>query len=106
VGCIKDENGLSWDTLGEVDEAFVRYFSYLFTKGPDGDIESCIQPIESCVSDEMNLALEKDVTGEEIDVALFQMAPLKAPGPDGLNASFFQNNWPTMREEVCDLMQG
>jgi hypothetical protein len=41
---------------------------------------------------------------EEIEVALFQMAPLKAPGPDGLNACFFQYNWPPMREEVCNVI--
>jgi hypothetical protein len=52
----------------------------------------------------MNLALERPITMEEIEVALFQMAPLKAPGLDGLNACFVQNNWPTIREEVCNVI--
>ena len=105
MGFIKDEHGLTWDTPRDVDEAFVRYFANLFTKGLEGDIELCIQPIDRHVTGEMDLALEKDITGEEIDEALFQMAPLKAPGPNGLNACFFQNNWATIRNEVCDVIR-
>jgi hypothetical protein len=52
----------------------------------------------------MNTELGKNFTAEEIEVALFQMEPLKAPGPDGPNTSFFQQNWPTMRAEVCHVL--
>ena len=98
VGMIKDEHGLNWDTTREAETAFERYFSNLFTKGPDGDTDLCLQPITSRVSEEMNLTLERAITMEEIEVALFQIVPLKAPGSDGLNACFFQHNWPTMKE--------
>lgn len=37
--------------------------------------------------------LDKAFTVEEIRQALFQMHPCKAPGPDGLNAGFFQKYW-------------
>lgn len=49
----------------------------------------------------MNAALVEDFTAEEISAALNQMASLKAPGPDGLDACFFQQNWTLMGEEVC-----
>ena len=32
--------------------------------------------------------------------ALFQIGPLKALGPDGFPARFFQRNWAVMREQV------
>jgi hypothetical protein len=40
----------------------------------------------------MNRELGKNFIAKEIEVALFQMEPLKAPGPDGLNTNFFQQN--------------
>ena len=36
----------------------------------------------------------------EISNALFQIGPLKAPGPDGFPARFFQRNWGLIQEEV------
>jgi len=36
----------------------------------------------------------------EIGDALFQIGPLKAPGPDGLPARFFQRNWGCLKEDI------
>ena len=41
---------------------------------------------------------------EEVDEALNQVEPLKAPGPDGLPPLFFQKFWPCIREEVSQAM--
>lgn len=41
---------------------------------------------------------------EEISKALNQMAPLKALGPDGFSACFFQQNWGTVHVEVCNAV--
>ena len=44
---------------------------------------------EKRVTQDMNDRLCKDFTEEEIGDALFQIGPLKAPGPDGFPAHFF-----------------
>jgi hypothetical protein len=41
---------------------------------------------------------------EEVQVALFQMAPLKAPSLDGFNADFFEKHWDIVQTEVCNAI--
>jgi len=45
--------------------------------------------------------LTREVTFEEIKRALFNMHPDKAPGPDGYNAGFFQQNWELVSPDKC-----
>jgi hypothetical protein len=41
---------------------------------------------------------------EEVVVALQQMSALKAPGPDGMTAGFYQENWEVVGSEVCNAV--
>jgi hypothetical protein len=35
---------------------------------------------------------------------IHQMAPMKAPGPDGYLVCFYQHNWATVHTEVCSAI--
>jgi hypothetical protein len=67
-------------------------------------MESCLQVLERQVSEAMNETLLQDFSKEEVQATLFQMAPLKAPSPDGFSTGFFQDNWATVKEEICDAI--
>ena len=41
---------------------------------------------------------------EEIEAALFQMHPTKAPGPDGMSAIFFQKYWDIVGSDVSRMV--
>ena len=41
---------------------------------------------------------------EEIRDTLFSISPLKALGPDGLHALFFQSQWDTVGGSLCNLI--
>jgi hypothetical protein len=51
-----------------------------------------VEVLESKVTPEMNQQLLSEFTIEEIFRALNQMSSLKAPGPDGFSACFYQHN--------------
>ena len=43
--------------------------------------------------------------GKRNNDALFQMGPLKAPGPDGFPARFFQRNWGLIKDDIVNAVQ-
>ncbi|KAK9033661.1 hypothetical protein V6N11_049847 [Hibiscus sabdariffa] len=61
-------------------------------------------------SDVLTLVMEmreftREITDEEVRVALFSMNPLKLPGLDGLHAMFFQCNWSIVGATVVSFVQ-
>ena len=56
------------------------------------------------VTDIMNADLTKPYVQEEVDVAIKQMAPLKALGPDGMPPLFFQTFWPDIGRDVYEAV--
>ena len=66
-------------------------------------------PLGNCfpsLTGEVLRELEQKFTMEEIKHALFNMASLKAPGPDGLHAIFLQSQWSIVGKFVCELVCG
>jgi hypothetical protein len=86
---IADAAGITLESPEDIKVDFVNYFTNLFIAGTIGNMEECLQPIIPKVTETMNKELLKIFTNEEVSLALKQMAPLKAPGPDGLLAGFF-----------------
>lgn len=60
--------------------------------------------IPCSISDEMNQSLNAKFTREEKVMALKQMEPLKAPGPDGLPPLFFQHYWQLVGDDVTEVV--
>lgn len=51
---------------------------------------------ERMIAEDWKVRLAKQVDDAEISEALAQMAPLKSPGPDGIQAVFYKNFWGQM----------
>jgi hypothetical protein len=81
------------------------YFKELFTRDPSLQSDNLVHLFQEKVTPEMNEALCKDFTDDEIGDALFQIGPLKAPGVDGFPARFYQRNWATLKEEVINAVK-
>lgn len=86
---IKIVDGSVLESLEEVRIGFIDYFTELFSAGPWVEREACMQFLHRRVSQLMNIELLKVFTRGEVDVALKQMGPLKAPEPDSITTGFF-----------------
>lgn len=71
----------------------MNYFGSLFTSSNPTHIDHALEDFETRVSYEMNANICAASPGEEVQVALSQMHPTKAPGPDGMCHLFFKYYW-------------
>ena len=88
---IKDKIG-NWQEQSEViGDIIVEYFEDLFTTSNSAIEEGSLSFIPKLVTDEINEQLMREFMEWEIQEALDQIVPLKAPGPDGMPPLFYQH---------------
>ena len=80
---LRKENGELTENREEMETMVVDYFNTLYTKDETVNPEQVMHLFEPKITAGMNDDLCKPFTDEEIGDALFQIGPLKAPGPDG-----------------------
>jgi hypothetical protein len=93
---VQDEEGAWWSEQEDMGAAFSQYFQNLFTSKGSVGLEECIKVVPTRVTPPKNEELLREFTDDEVDRALFQMHPVRAPGPDGFGVCFFQKHWETI----------
>ena len=81
-------------------DLFYDYFRGLFSTSNPSHIKEVLATIPRVVSNSMNSDLMKKISRQEVDATLKSMAPLKAPGPDGMPPIFFQHYWDSIGDDV------
>ncbi|KAL6211599.1 hypothetical protein ACLB2K_016822 [Fragaria x ananassa] len=101
-----DRQGVWQNTPQGIEEVVISYFQDLFARQePDLVAQNTVlQTIQPRVTSEMNQTLLAPYSMEEVKVALFQMHPSKAPGPDGMSPFFFQKYWDLVGAEVSNAV--
>ena len=85
----------------EIANILVEHYQSLFTSSSPNLIEVALEATNMAVTHEMNQELIAPFRRDEVDMALHQMDPLKASGPDEMPPLFFQKFWPTIGDEVA-----
>ena len=89
---IEDEEGLV--TIA------TSYFRQIFEASNPEDIEEALSEVSSTITEPMNDNITAPVTEGEVKLALFEMHPEKAPGPDGMVALFYHKFWDILKEDL------
>ncbi|KAL5537605.1 hypothetical protein UlMin_045703 [Ulmus minor] len=69
-------------------------------------VDWVLDTIDRKVTPKMNEQLDQVFGPEDVKEAVFQMAPTKSPGADGMSAIFYQSFWPVVGEEVTAACLG
>jgi hypothetical protein len=97
---LRTQDGQWTATQAQVPPLFVEYYKSLFQTANPDQVEQVVEDIQCVVTAEMNSQLISEFTAVEVEIALKQMAPLKAPGPDGLPPIFYQKYWHLIGRDV------
>jgi len=84
----------------EVAECLIQYYRELFTSDQAPPCEAATSTIHSVISEEMNSQSSSDFMAWEVQQAIKQMAPLKAPSPDGMPPFFYQHYWDLIGDDI------
>jgi hypothetical protein len=97
---LRDDNGVVNIVPCDMQRMTMSYFQSLYTKDPTLDHSNIAELLHENITQDMNNQLCEEFTSDEITDALFQIGPLKALGPDGFPARFYEWNWELMREDI------
>lgn len=102
---LKREDGTWCEEKREMHARATDFFQRLYTADPEVEGSELLQLVPNKISEEMNSDLCKPFSEQEIADALFQMGPLKAPGPNGFPARFFQRHWTVVKNDIVIAVQ-
>ena len=81
-----------------------NYFVTMFTTSNPAGFEEILCGLSPTVTAEMNTSLDRPFVAEEVQRALHQMAPLTAPGPDGMSPIFYKSFWHIVGKDVTEVV--
>ncbi|XP_038687586.1 uncharacterized protein LOC119986972 [Tripterygium wilfordii] len=87
----------------EIQQMVNCYFQSLFTADGSCDISLAARNSFPELNPEHREIIAASFRHEDIKQALFDMAPFKAPGPDGFHAGFYQRMWDVIGMDLCCL---
>ena len=102
---LKNQNAECCEDPKVLQAMSMDFFRDLYTADSNVDPSELVDLMSTKITDDMNEALCRDFSVDEISDALFQMGPLKVPRPDGFPARFYQRHWEALRGDIVAAVQ-
>lgn len=100
-GIMNNEN--NWvEEVEEIVDVATDYFENIFKAGECDQLDECLAIVHHKVNPNMQEILSSEYSAEEIKAVLFQIGPIKALGPDGMNDLFYQKFWHIFGDDVIN----
>jgi hypothetical protein len=110
VKSLTKSDGQATENVHEMQAMTADFYKQLYTSEGVQGMDQVLQHVPRKVTPAMNEILTAPYAADEVKNALFQMFPLKAPGPDGYPAFFFQKHWDIcgsdVTKAVLSIVQG
>ena len=87
--------------MGKVVE---RYFEGIFTSSNPTGFEEILDVVLHTITAEDNVGVASDFHADEVFQAHKQMAPLTAPGPNGMSPIFYKSFWHIVGKDVTEVV--
>jgi hypothetical protein len=100
INFITDPLGNNQTQNKNIQEVFQNYFSDLFSSSNPTNMQETMQVVANRVHPQMHDYLSQEFTSAEVSYATHQLKSNAAPGPDGLNANFYQSYWDTIGGDI------
>ena len=86
-----DARGVWQENEEVMGEIVLDYYTDLFTSSNLIDFDAILGAMQPRVTSSMNQKITMEFIADGVNMALKQMYPLKAPGPDGMPPLFYQH---------------
>ena len=86
-----DARGVWQENEEVMGEIVLDYYTDLFTSSNLIDFDEILGAMQPRVTSSMNQKITMEFIADGVNMALKQMYPLKAPGPDGMPPLFYQH---------------
>ncbi|KAK2395425.1 hypothetical protein QL285_057163 [Trifolium repens] len=102
INFIEDKEGRRWLDEENIQRIFLNYFQDIFTSSNPSNIQNIVNVVHNRINDNMFEILNRPFSADEVYKAMKQLKSNAAPGPDGLNAGFYQRYWDIIGQDITN----
>ena len=105
---IRTTDGSKLKELGDIKYYILEHFKNQYSETSTKSIQDLMKELENLEIPKLGFAqrnnLDRPVSNEKIEMAVFQLGPQKSPGLDGIPAFFYQDLWSIVRQDIFNYV--